>query len=309
MSKKNDNVFQISLTEIAFTLILLLVLLLGFRLNESFDEIKKQKDMIENQINELNKKTKELEKFNRIRNLGGVCKLNPNDPIEALMPCYACISNVEKISRTEAKDSLDLGRDLYDKWLNREDGTLSFKDFKNQLNLAAEKLAAGHHLVLDEDVQKELDKAKKLKNDYDHLRSQLAETESQNQDLMKTNKYLLSLKGLGYPPCWLNQNNKVEYLFDVVIKDENSYQVRKADWSELRAEQAMNIPGVKEMLEKENLTKTEFQWLSKRIMSHSNQAKPTACRHFVTMRSEIPDRETADMARKFLENFFYKYEK
>ena len=39
MSEKKDSVFQVSITEIAFTLILLLVLLLGIKLMHNADEL------------------------------------------------------------------------------------------------------------------------------------------------------------------------------------------------------------------------------------------------------------------------------
>ena len=39
MSKKDDSVFQVSLTEIAFTLVLLMLLLLGHRLVVTLQEI------------------------------------------------------------------------------------------------------------------------------------------------------------------------------------------------------------------------------------------------------------------------------
>ena len=68
-------------------------------------------------------------------------------------------------------------------------------------------------------------------------------TESQEcHELRKINKYLLSLKGLGYPPCWLSNNNKVEYLFDIVIKKNSTYEVKKANWSVARTKEAMTIP-------------------------------------------------------------------
>ena len=54
-------------------------------------------------------------------------------------------------------------------------------------------------------------------------------TESQkfknkNEDLSKQIVHLVELqKGLGkgadYPPCWLDDNNKIEYIFNVVIDD------------------------------------------------------------------------------------------
>lgn len=47
MDAKDDSVFQVSLTEIAFTLVLLMLLLLGHRLAVSLQEISRQKELIE----------------------------------------------------------------------------------------------------------------------------------------------------------------------------------------------------------------------------------------------------------------------
>ena len=63
-----------------------------------------------------------------------------------------------------------------------------------------------------------------------------------------------------------------------------------------------------EMLEKGTLSTNEFRHYSKQIFDYGRKRKPLACRFFVTMRSEIPDRETADKARFALEDYFYKYE-
>lgn len=44
------------------------------------------------------------------------------------------------------------------------------------------------------------------------------------------------------------------------------------------------------------------------IMEHSQQRKPQACRHFVTMTSQVLNRVEGDKARLNLEQFFYKFE-
>ena len=69
------------------------------------------------------------------------------------------------------------------------------------------------------------------------------------------------------------------------------------------------IPGVADMVRKVHLTQAEFQSYSKMIMSYSDQAKPMACRHFVIIKNEIANGQDADVARKVLEKYFYKYEK
>ena len=53
MSEKKDSVFQVSITEIAFTLILLLVLLLGIKLMHNADELNQQHETIVRQEQKL----------------------------------------------------------------------------------------------------------------------------------------------------------------------------------------------------------------------------------------------------------------
>ena len=80
--KKDDSIYQLSITEIAFVLSVLLVLLLSFRLNDSLKIVDSQQDKIE-----------QLDKI--ISLYLGPSVLDPNS--DDLMPCNKCISYVRSI--------------------------------------------------------------------------------------------------------------------------------------------------------------------------------------------------------------------
>lgn len=288
MSQKSDGVFQSSLTEIAFTLVLLLILLLGARLADTTQE--------------LEKKRVELKQFHEMNDrYGGVCSALPEDPLDDMMPCVKCVAAAGRMKEEEAKKSIDFGKKLFEQWKAHSRNRLSFDDFKRKMEEAAAKLAKGHTLITNQELQKQADKAQALMDEAERIRKS-------NNTLLQQNAYLQRYKGAGDPPCWITaETYKPQYLFNVLIKADSSYEVEPG-WPEELHGEALSVPGVKEMVEKRYLSRTEFNRYSGQILQYSENMKPAACRFFVRMKSEIPDRVTADKARRNLENYFYKLE-
>ena len=94
-NKGNDFIFNLSLAEIAFIIILALVLLIGWPLKEKIQE----NNLLQEENNKLI-----------------VCKLQPTDPKidpdqpeTLLTPCDRCVANVRDISLEEARHIRNLG--------------------------------------------------------------------------------------------------------------------------------------------------------------------------------------------------------
>lgn len=305
--KKDDNVFQVSLTEIAFTLVFLMLLLLGTRLIGMVKEINSQKDLLAEQQAAIDQKDRELKTLRELSSLGGLCRPDPEDPIEPMMPCIKCVAVQSKISKDEASKTLELGTYLRELWRQSNDKE-TIDEFFKKVSLAAEKLSEGHALVTNDEQLKVLEEAEKALTQMAALRSDNEALKSDNSELLTQNNYFKRRVGMDDPPCWLAQNSyRPEYLFSVHINADGTYLV-KPNWPESRAQEAMQIPGVKEMIERQVLSKSDFSRFGMMILKHAQSQKPQACRYFVTMQSDIPDRKTADLARLKLEEYFYKYE-
>lgn len=140
MSEKKDSVFQVSITEIAFTLILLLVLLLGIKLMHNADELNQQHETIVRQEQKL---IEMKEALTRITQYGGICRPDEDDPVDPMMPCNKCVSVIGKISKDDAAKAIDIGRKVVEQWnAHKKDGQ-DFKQFANDLLNTASLIAQG----------------------------------------------------------------------------------------------------------------------------------------------------------------------
>lgn len=302
MVKKDDSVFQVSLTELAFTLVLLMLLLLGWRLADIF--------------NEKNNLQKNLSEFQALQSrLGGICKPDPEDPIEPMMPCIKCVSEVGKMNKEEARQAIDFGKELVEQFKANKKIEKSLDDFKEEMILVAQKLAQGQVLVTNSEQQKMLDEAAaaiaerdSLVKDNLLLKEAQGQLKADNETLRIQKGYLQRVARTGEPSCWITaETYKPQYLLDIVIEEDSTYTI-KSYWPKDRSKEALSVPGVKQMVEKENLTRSEFNYYAGQIYDYSRAQKPDGCRFFVRMKSRIPDRNVADRARLNLENYFYKLE-
>lgn len=302
MAHKGDSVFQVSLTELAFTLVLLMLLLLGWRLADSFKEIKAQEEVIRVKNDQIRALDKKLEQFMDIRyQAGGICRLDPEDPLEPMMPCIKCVSVAGKLSKDDARKSIDLGKKVMEQWNALSDDKNKFQEFERKVLDAANKIADGKTLITNEEQLKMIAEAEKAIEERNSL-------EKRNEKLSTQNAYLQRLAGLGDPPCWISaESYRPQYLLDVTIKPDSSYVV-KPFWPKEREDEALRIPGVAEMVKMKHLSKAEFSRESQKILNYAKSTNLESCRYFVRMTNEISDRKKGDMARLTLENYFYKYE-
>ena len=95
---KDESIYQLSITEIAFVLSVLLVLLLSFRLNDSLKLVNSQKNMIEHLDNIISLYL-------------GPSVLDPNSS-DDLMPCNKCIAHVRSIPIKDAEKYTYIGENI-----------------------------------------------------------------------------------------------------------------------------------------------------------------------------------------------------
>lgn len=329
---KRNEVFHVSLVEIAFTLVLLLTMLLGTRLMSVHNKSVEQEEIISNQKEVI--KNLELLTTN-----AGLCKPDPDDPISPMMPCNKCLSVVAHISKKDAMESIDLGRELT-KILREINPDANYENFKDELKKVATLVSEGKEIVdkdelqstvaqlestqkdlnlaqtqlqeLQEILQKENEEGLSrvdLHNQIASLQNQITKYEKDIQTIDTQNKYLARIAGLGYPPCWVGSNGKPQYLFSIDLLPDDKVIVNRA-WPEERNQEALEMAPVRDVQKYfgEIVPLPRFLPSANQILDISNNTKPSACRHFVILKNHIPDRPTGDRQRLKIENSFYKLE-
>lgn len=139
------------------------------------------------------------------------------------------------------------------------------------------------------------------------LQTQLEEQSKESHDLIGQLEYLkskLNGNGIDYPPCWVDINGKIEYLFMLDLYPD-FVRVSRA-WPDSRQDDARDLPNAVELSGK-NLSYSNFLKLSTPIFNVGKN-KEVECRYFVKLRSHIPTTKESDLVRRRIEALFYKLE-
>ena len=111
--------------------------------------------------------------------------------------------------------------------------------------------------------------------------------------------------GRDYPPCWADENGKVQFLFTVETKPD--VMVVTQGWPTDREADARALPGIGEVLSGSPHSSSSFVSRIQGIFNWSKAHDPQ-CRHYVQLKSSIADAVQSDRARLLVENYFYKTE-
>lgn len=110
--------------------------------------------------------------------------------------------------------------------------------------------------------------------------------------------------GRDYPPCWADESGKVEFLYAIELRAD-SVVVMPA-WPAKREADAKALPGLSATLAEPHQY-SKFVSAIEGVFSWSKAQDPE-CRHYVQLKSLIPDAVQSDRARLMVENYFYKVE-
>lgn len=136
----------------------------------------------------------------------------------------------------------------------------------------------------------------------------VADPRKENADLRGQVAFLrnkLARGGLDHPPCWADESGKVEFLFNIEMK-EGTFAVAPA-WPPRRESDAKALPGIADLMSGQPVAAGDFARRVQGIFDASRKSDPQ-CRHYVQIRSLIGDAVQSDRARLLVENFFYKSE-
>lgn len=116
------------------------------------------------------------------------------------------------------------------------------------------------------------------------------------------------LRGLDHPPCWMDADSKIEYIFNVQTTAAGFVVTR--GWLPHREAQARASAGFSEIMGGGGspLPAGQFAQGAKPFLDYG-KAKSPECRHFVYLSSTIPDADRRDEARRLVNSFFYVLER
>lgn len=294
IKKRNDQVFSLSITEIALILVFILVLFIG--LNPELNQIEENKKAI----------TEAEEKIRSTLSNTGVS--NPDEVLS------------------------DLRKKVY-KQVENETLKQEVNNLKSQLTTLTEiKSAIGKESNKENLVHTEVMEAMAVKKQIEEIMGKENIKEDNRQDVLKkfgdflknnpsNEKDIKDLKGQvaflqnrlnahggrDYPPCWVEEKSgKIQFLFDIAITDDG-LTVKKA-WPSAREDDAINLPGINKFLSDVTFqTLSNFKKDASPIYQWSHTRDPE-CRHYVYITNMATNALFADRLRLGVEDFFYKQE-
>jgi hypothetical protein len=365
---RNDQVFQLSLTEIAFTVAFILLLLLGYVVfKEQSDRLAAEAALASAHSSEQTAEALRAAKEELSAELKGAGVANPDEVItklvaaenvraerdrlkkqvedldgrlSALSELQSELEQAAKVARPEiTKKEVDRAISFtshVDKLLNSEEPKPSalhpvpeerlpksssgrdkdaLAEVKESINLARElrtqlkrQLASGpkprDEVQALKDVISDAEKYAQLtKNGVSVGTIQKENSDLRGQVAFLKNR-LDARGGRDHPPCWADENGKVEYLFSIEL-GQGAITITPA-WPVRRDGEARELPGVIAAVEGSH-SYQQFSGVVQPILSWSKKQDPE-CRHYVQLKSSITDAIQSDRARLMVENYFYKAE-
>ena len=300
MSEKNDRVFQLSLTEIAFLLVFLLMLLLGymiFKLDQDLADTQQQLTTGANLAAQQEALAAARAKLKTELQSAG--SQNPDEVISKLLSQAELIQERE-ILRAQVADldaqvsALTKVKAVLEKVANET--ATRMKQQGQQVTPAAEAKLAKDLM----DAYQQMNQASA---------AGLPQVQKENADLRGQVAFLKgkldARGGRDYPPCWADEHTgKVEFIFDIMMSTDG-LTVSPA-WPKNRTADALTFTTTTQLISPKKHPLSEFIQLANPIFADS---KAKNCRHYVVLRSNIADTATFNRYRYNVENMFYKVEK
>jgi hypothetical protein len=288
--RRGDQVFQLSLTEIAFTIAFLLLLLLGY----SVWQAQAGRDAAKAALAEALARQREAGSIERARAefaeaLRSAGVSHPDEMVSKLVEASDARSERDRL-REEVQDL---------------DARLSALAPVGAQASAASAAEAARRRAASGAAAASTAKAGVAAAES----AALAEKENANlrgQVAFLANR-LAAATGHGgrdYPPCWADEGGRIEFLFAVETRPGEVVVVPA--WPPRRQSAARALPNVDE-LTSAPLSNAEFARLVQPLLEWSRTQKPE-CRHYVELRSSIADAVQSDRARLMVERYFYKSE-
>ena len=362
VSKRSDQIFQLSLTEIAFILVFILLLLLGYVVIKEQREKKAALAALaatqgqEAAKRALDDATAEIKQVLVDAGAGNpddvITKLVENAKASVELPqlkmkvldLEAEVSALSAVKQTLANAAADVGKkEVADRvgsafaLQEAAEKALAEAEIKDSAEISPAQVARPASNTR-EAVTKSIEVAKALDRELKRVGGQglpageeqeaikgivdaaeqvrslqtsgvnVAGVRKENSDLRgqvaNLRNRLEARGGRDYPPCWADESGKVEFLFSVELRSDVAVVTRA--WPDRRNADAASLPGIESILTSP-IPLAGFAAAHRPVFDVSRRQDPE-CRHYVLLRSVIPDAVQSDRARLMVENFFYKSE-
>ena len=359
MADKNDQIFQLSLTEIAFILVFILMFLLGSKVVQIYKENELLLQQLEN-FPKIEEKKADLERASQLLEdaLFGKNVDNVDEVIKNLVDSAQTQEETVKLKKqvvdleakitalSELQKAIDkAGKGLGDEALvqQRIEKALTLtNELKEQLQARLENpvekalFDEPDHVAMT--VKQQLADKQKIDNTFtedpllaalpgeypeqklESLINQYREIEiikkegfdpvlirRENTDLKGQIQFLKNRLeangGMDFPPCWADENGKVQYLLNVELH-ESDLNVSRA-WPDSREADAQSLPNINVIMAAPTSDYASFLRAVKPI---SDLSRKLNCRHYVRIKNMISDAVTSDRRRLSIEAYFYKLE-
>ena len=283
--KRNDQVFQLSLTEIALILVFLLMLLLGWLTKAAQKDAEKaiaDLEAIPNArivITELERAKEDLRKAIERADIA-----DPEKLFEDLVR-YSSMVDKNKTLETELAKAQEELKDI-----NNLIDSLGGKDAAQAAKDIVKKIGDGMGIKSPELLNKKL--------------KELAGQAQKIDDLMGQNEYLVRRagKGFGVQPCWV-ENGRTQNLLAVVLELDGVQVSIPSSLPPSRLKQMQDLPGI-ELATRNLIPYRELERSFGPILAWSKQQDPE-CRHYVSIESNIPQTKVSTPKRLQVTGYFY----
>ena len=303
MEQKRNDIFHFSLNEIAFILILFLILLLGIMGKQLVFDGGKIKNLLEEKHTLLEKNENLTRKVNEYVSL-----IDENGGIEYLQLCKKFADDSENLESTKERlKQANLGQQITKAWETKNKNRISSSAMKDIMD-AVRHIADNEKLVKESQLRQLAEENKKLNNQLNESNIKYAKLDRLYEGTKNRNIILEGKVGFGLPPCWLSRDGKVQYIFNVQTLPNDRVIVTPA-WPEERSSEVAQMEGIQQVKAYfgKEVPMSQFLRAADSILALSKKQNPE-CRHFVKYRTQIPDTKTAISQRLKIENRFYKLE-
>lgn len=342
MSAKNDQIFQLSLTEIAFMLTFLLMLILGLMVaglqkekNDLVDQLQDEAALDQKQTNLISAREFLTAK------LAAIGTADPEAVITKLVKDAQAQAETERLKvMLEEQDQkltamVELEKVLEQMSQSTEASTdhiqtslvmmsrlgerLGPESTADERRAELDRLISAGELIADQAPKvgegSIVDQAKAVVADarsYQELKANKlnpVELKRENANLRGQMVYLQNKLdargGMDFPPCWADEvTGKTQLLFSLVLRDE-TLMVSPA-WPASRNQDAAELPNIEAITSRPEVAYGPFIESVRPIFALSKQQN---CRHYVLIENTIADAVQSDRKRLLIEGSFYKIEK
>jgi len=310
LPKKNDQVFQLSLTELAFTLVFLLLLLCGWIvIAQKIDFAKKEEA---NRVLIVEAKRMRSEAERTLADVRGALSGHAANPDEAITELRKCsrreMENDALRAQVESQGTKLTALAAVQEALNNKAGS---EALQQEIETALAFMKAYQ------------DKAKKQvqPDKVERLAAQCAEAESTIAGVAKDNQNLRGqvafmskqvasfkgTKGFGLPPCWVDTEGRVQRLFSVEVTEQGV--IVRPGWPPERAEDASKLPNIAAALASETVQSiSTFKNGVTPILDWSKKQDPE-CRHYASIGVSATSANASVAGDNAVNEYFYPFGK